>query len=52
MPSGSEIRARHKFLGATPRGSGWLLRNEITVEIRGVDKPALTAESLILQLTA
>jgi acyl dehydratase len=50
--SGSEIRARHKFLGATPRGSGWLLRNEITVEIPGTDKPALTAESLILQLTA
>jgi acyl dehydratase len=52
VPSGSEIRARHKFLGATPRGSGWLLRNEITVEIRGIEKPALTAESLILQLTA
>lgn len=52
VPAGSEIRARHRFLGAKPRGSGWLLRNEITVEIRGIDKPALTAESLILQLTA
>ena len=50
--AGSEIRARHRFLGATPRGSGWLLRNEISVEIRGIDKPALTAESLILQLIA
>lgn len=50
--SGSEIRTHHRFLGATARGGGWLLRNEITVEIRGQDKPALTADSLILQLTA
>ncbi len=50
---GTSIRARHRFLGATDRGGGqWLLRTEITVEIQGGEKPALIAESLILQIAA
>ena len=44
---GQRIRARHRFLGCKEKGPGnVLLRNQVTVEIEGVDKPALVAETL------
>ena len=44
---GKRIRAHYKFLGYEEKKPGnVLLRNEVTVEIEGVDKPALIAESL------
>jgi acyl dehydratase len=44
---GKRIRARYKFLGYDEKRPGnILLRNEVTVEIEGEDKPALIAESL------
>lgn len=44
---GKRIRAHHRFLGYEEKKPGnVLLRNEVTVEIEGVDKPALVAETL------
>ena len=44
---GKRIRAHYKFLGYEEKRQGnILLRNEVTVEIEGVDKPALIAETL------
>ncbi|GAB1266531.1 MaoC family dehydratase [Aurantivibrio infirmus] len=44
---GKKIRARYKFLGFEEKKPGnLLLRHEVTVEIEGVEKPALITESL------
>ena len=44
---GSRVRARYTLREVTKRGEKeFLLKNEATVEIEGVDKPALYAESL------
>ncbi|MEX1034207.1 MAG: MaoC family dehydratase [Cellvibrionaceae bacterium] len=44
---GSKIRARYKFLGFEEKRPGqFLLSHEVTVEIQGVEKPAMIAESL------
>ena len=44
---GKRIRAHHKFLGYEEKRPGKvLLRNQVTVEIEGIDKPALIAETL------
>ena len=52
VPVGSRIRARSRLVDVTERGPGrWLLKMETTVEIEGVDKPALVAEPLTLFLT-
>lgn len=52
VPSGSEIRSRVRVLDVTPKGAGrYLLTNEITIEIKGGDKPALVVESLMLFFT-
>jgi acyl dehydratase len=46
---GSQIRAKVMLLDATERDPGqFLLRSQITVEIRGCEKPALIAEVLSL----
>lgn len=46
---GKRIRAHYKFLGYEEKKPGnVLLRNEVTVEIEGVDKPALIAETLAM----
>jgi acyl dehydratase len=44
---GSRIRARVKLLEATPIDNGVQLRNEITLEIDGMDRPAVVAEHLV-----
>jgi acyl dehydratase len=44
---GSRLRAHYKLREVTTRGEKeFLLKNEVTVEIEGADKPALYAESL------
>ncbi|KIF66037.1 hypothetical protein HY68_38010 [Streptomyces sp. AcH 505] len=47
VPSGSRIRARFVLKEITPRTEKEvMMRNEVTVEIEGLDKPALAAEWL------
>jgi acyl dehydratase len=49
----SRIRARTRLVDVTERGPGrWLLNNEVTVEIEGVERPALLVEALTLFFTA
>lgn len=49
--AGSRIRGRFKLMSAEDKGSGrWLLKQELTVEIEGEDKPALIAEWLGMQM--
>ncbi len=46
---GSRIRAHSKLKSAEEKGPGrWLVKNEITVEIEGEQKPALVAEILTM----
>jgi len=47
VPAGSRVRAHFKLKEATTRSEKEvLLKNEVTVEIEGADKPAIYAESL------
>lgn len=49
--AGSKVRGRFKLLSAEDKGGGrWLIKNEVTVEIEGGDKPALIAEWLGMQI--
>ncbi|MEN8114403.1 MAG: MaoC family dehydratase [Actinomycetota bacterium] len=49
----SRIRGRTRLAEVTEKGPGrYLVKNEITVEIEGVDKPALIVEALTLFITA
>ena len=49
--AGSRVRGRFKLLSAEEKGTGrWLIKNEVTVEIEGGDKPALIAEWLGMQI--
>ena len=53
VKSGSEVRARVKLLEVTEKSPGRLLiKNEVTLEIKGEDKPALVAETLTMAVTA
>jgi acyl dehydratase len=45
---GKRVRLRQKLLSAEPKSGGWLLKNEMTMEIDGADKPAMIAETLSL----
>jgi len=50
---GSRIRGRARLVEVTEKGPGrWLLKNEVTVEIEGADRPALIVEALTLFFTA
>jgi acyl dehydratase len=50
---GSRIRGRTRLVDVVEKGPGrYLVKNEITVEIEGADKPALVAEALTLFVTA
>lgn len=50
---GSRVRARSRLVEVTEKGAGrWLLKMETTVEIEGIDKPALVAEPLTMFTTA
>lgn len=49
--AGSRVRGRFRLLSAEDRGGGrWLLKQEVTVEIEGAEKPALIAEWLGMQV--
>ena len=51
VPVGSNVRGRFRLLSAEDKGGGrWLLKQELTVEIEGSDKPALIAEWLGMQM--
>ena len=51
VASGKRVRARFRLLSADEKGAArWLLKHEATVEIGGVDKPALMAEWLTMQI--
>lgn len=48
-----EVRARATLSGVTEKGPGrYLLKSDVTVEIKGEDKPALVAEMLALFVVA
>ncbi|TDI61793.1 MAG: MaoC family dehydratase [Alphaproteobacteria bacterium] len=48
----SEIRTKVKILNVTERSPGqYLIASEVTVEIKGEQKPALVAETLALYIT-
>jgi acyl dehydratase len=50
---GKRIRGRTRLVDVTPKGPGrWLLKNEVTVEIEGTERPALIVEALTLFITA
>lgn len=50
--SGSEVRAHARLLDVTEKGPERLLiKTEITVEIRGEEKPAMVAETLTMAVT-
>ena len=49
--AGSRVRGRFRLISAEEKGPGrWLIKNEVTVEIEGGDKPALIAEWLGMQI--
>ena len=50
VAGGARIRAHFTLSEATPRGTGWMLRFAVSVEIEGSAKPALTADWLCLYL--
>lgn len=47
VPVGSRIRARVKLAEVTPIDNGVQLKNEITIEVDGAEKPAAVAEHLV-----
>jgi acyl dehydratase len=52
VKSGKRVRGRFKLDSAEEKAPGqWLLRHDVTVEIEGEDKPALTALWLGLMFT-
>jgi len=49
VPVGSRVRARVSLAGAEERKPGqWLLKQEVTIEIEGQERPAMVAELLSL----
>ena len=49
--AGSRVRGRFKLVSVEDKGGNrWLIKNEVTVEIEGQDKPALIAEWLGMQV--
>lgn len=45
---GKRVRLRQTLAGVEPKAGGMLIKNEVTVEIEGEEKPALKAETLSL----
>lgn len=45
---GKRVRLRQKLISAEPKSGGWLLKNEMTIELEGSEKPAAIAETLSL----
>ena len=52
VPVNSEVRIHTKCIDVTEKNPGqFLVKNEVTMEIKGVDKPAYIAETLSLFIT-
>ena len=52
VPVNSEVRISMKCIDITEKNPGqFLAKNEVTMEIKGVDKPAFVAETLSLFIT-
>ena len=50
---GSKVRTKAKLLSVDDKGDGrYLVKNEVTMEIDGQEKPAYIAESLTMYVTA
>ena len=50
---GSKVRTKAKLLAVDDKGDGrYLVKNEVTMEIEGQEKPAYIAESLTMYVTA
>ena len=50
---GSKVRTKAKLLSVDDKGDGrYLVKNEVTMEIEGQEKPAYIAESLTMYITA
>ena len=50
---GSKVRSKAKLLSVDDKGDGrYLVKNEVTMEIEGQEKPAYIAESLTMYVTA
>lgn len=50
---GSKVRTKAKLLSVDGKGDGrYLVKNEVTMEIEGQEKPAYIAESLTMYVTA
>lgn len=47
-PVGCKLRLRLKMLACEPRGGGWQINNECTIEVDGEDRPACVAETVSL----
>ncbi len=51
VPAGGRIRGRFSLSEAVDKGDGrWMLRYGVSIEIEGVEKPALAAEWLTMQM--
>ena len=48
VPVGSRLRMRAKMLSCEPRGAGFQVLNEFTIEIEGQERPACVAEVVSL----
>ena len=49
VPAGSKVRARHTLIDAVEKQPGrWLMTYDVSVEIDGVETPALIARSLAM----
>ena len=52
VPVNSEVRIQTKCVDVTEKNPGqFLVKNEVSMEIKGVDKPAYIAETLSLFIT-
>ena len=52
VPVNSEVRIHTKCIDVTEKNPGqFLVKNEVSMEIKGVDKPAYIAETLSLFIT-
>ena len=50
---GSKVRTKAKLLSVDDKGDGrYLVKNEVTMEIEGQEKPAFIAEALTMYVTA
>lgn len=48
VPAGSQVRLREVLRQVEPRQGAWLVTRECTIEIKGMERPALVAEWLAL----